>query len=77
VTDRDRTIRVLAEARDPIQTTTGDAMTRFPHAVAEETAVEEALRVMRVSRFCRLPVLDRGRANALAPRQLSQKSGVW
>jgi len=59
VTDRDLTIRVLAEGRDPTQTTISEVMTRFPHTVNEETPIEEALGIMRCGPFRRLPVVNR------------------
>lgn len=58
VTDRDLTVRVLAEGRDPTQTTIGEVMTRLPHTVHEETPIEEALGLMRCGPFRRLPVVD-------------------
>jgi Mg/Co/Ni transporter MgtE len=33
-------------------------MTPFPRTVHEDTPIEEALRIMRVGRFRRLPVVD-------------------
>jgi CBS domain-containing protein len=58
VTDRDLAVRVLAEARDPVQTRVVDVMTMFPHSVREETSIEKALRVMRAHKCRRLPVVD-------------------
>jgi CBS domain-containing protein len=59
VTDRDLTIRVLAEGLDATQTTIGEVMSRLPRTVQEETAIEEALGIMRSGSFRRLPVVDR------------------
>ena len=59
ITDRDLTVRVLAEARDPAQTTIGAVMTRLPRTVYEETPIEEALAIMRSGPYRRLPVIDR------------------
>lgn len=58
VTDRDLTVRVLAEARDPVQTTVGEVMTRTIKTISEQTPVEEALGVMRSGPFRRVPVVD-------------------
>ena len=44
VTDRDLTVRVLAEAKDPVQTTIRDVMTPCPRTVREDTPIEDALR---------------------------------
>jgi CBS domain-containing protein len=59
VTDRDLTVRVLAEGRDPSQTAVADVMTREVTTVSSETPIEDALRLMRVGSFRRLPVIDR------------------
>lgn len=59
VTDRDLTVRVLAEGRDPSQTALCDVMTREVTTVSSETPVEDALRLMRIGSFRRLPVVDR------------------
>jgi len=59
VTDRDLVVRVLAEARDSSETTIGEVMSRFPHAVAEETPIEEALGIMRDGPYRRVPVVGR------------------
>lgn len=58
VTDRDLTVRVLAEAKDPVQTSVRDVMTAAPKTVREETPIEDALRVMRSGPFRRVPVID-------------------
>jgi CBS domain-containing protein/nucleotide-binding universal stress UspA family protein len=59
VTDRDLTIRVLAEGRDPVQTPVGQVLTPFPRTVREDTSIEDALHIMRSGQFRRLPVLDK------------------
>jgi CBS domain-containing protein len=59
VTDRDLTVRVLAEGRDPSQSLLADVMTRQVTTVSSETPIEDALRLMRVGSFRRLPVTDR------------------
>ena len=58
VTDRDLTVRVLAKARDPFQTTVGEVMTQCPRTVREDTPLEEALTVMRSGPFRRVPVVS-------------------
>ena len=58
VTDRDLTVRVLAKARDPFQTTIGEVMTKCPRTVREDTPIEEALTVMRSGPFRRVPVVS-------------------
>lgn len=58
VTDRDLTVRVLAEGRDGTQTTVAEVMTSSPKTVSEQTPIEEALGLMRAGAFRRVPVLD-------------------
>jgi CBS domain-containing protein len=58
VTDRDLTIRVLARGKNPFATTVGDVMTLFPRTVREDTSIEDAIALMRVGPFRRLPVVD-------------------
>jgi len=59
VTDRDLALRVVARGKDPFMTTVGEVMTLFPRTVHEETPIEDAIQVMRVGPFRRLPVVDR------------------
>ena len=59
ITDRDLTVRVLAEGLDPVQTRVGQVLTPFPRAVREETSIEDALHIMRSGQFRRLPVEDK------------------
>ena len=58
VTDRDLAIRVLAEGKDPCQTTVAEVMSEVPTTVTEETPIEQALGIMRSGPFRRLPVVD-------------------
>lgn len=58
VTDRDLAVRVVAQGRDPTQTTIGEVMTRSPATVRADTAIEDALRTMRVHQCRRTPVVD-------------------
>lgn len=59
ITDRDLTVRVLAQCLDPVETTVGDVMTRHPKTVSENEPIEQALAVMRSGPFRRVPVVDR------------------
>jgi CBS domain-containing protein len=66
VTDRDLTVRVLAEGRDPAHTLLADVMTREVTCVSPETSIEDALRLMRAGSFRRVPVTDHsGRLSGL------------
>jgi CBS domain-containing protein len=58
VTDRDLTVRVLAEGRDGSQTTVAEVMSAAPATVSEQTPIEDALRLMRSGAFRRVPVVD-------------------
>lgn len=59
ITDRDLTVRVLAEGLDAGQTSVGDVMTSRPETIREDAAIEDALRAMRAGKCRRLPVVDR------------------
>ena len=59
LTDRDITLRVTAEGRDPAATRVADVMTREPACVGEDADLWEAARVLCERRVRRLPVLDR------------------
>ena len=59
VTDRDITIRITAEGRDPASTPVQEAMTPDIQYVFEDQDVSDAARIMREQQIRRLPVLDR------------------
>jgi len=58
VTDRDLTLRVLAEGLEPATLTVGQVMSRGVHVVNETTPIEDVLRVMRSGPYRRIPVVD-------------------
>jgi CBS domain-containing protein len=58
ITDRDLTVRVLAEGLEGTQTTIAEVMTAAPETVTEKTPIEDALRLMRAGSFRRVPVVD-------------------
>ena len=58
VTDRDLTVRVLAQGLDPVETTVAQVMTPRPKVVRDGSSIEESLRVMRAGVFRRVPVVD-------------------
>ncbi len=58
LTDRDLTVRVLATASDPFQTTVGDVMTKCPRTINENSPIEDALAIMRSGPFRRVPVVS-------------------
>jgi CBS domain-containing protein len=60
VTDRDIAMRVVAEGRDPRETTIEDVMTRDPESVSAEEPIARALEVMESRQVRRIPVIDAG-----------------
>jgi CBS domain-containing protein len=59
VTDRDLTLRVLAEGRDPNATPVQAAMTPDVQYVFESDDVQHAAQIMKDNQIRRLPVVDR------------------
>lgn len=58
LTDRDITVRAVAEGRDPRTATVRDALTEGINYCFEDDAVEDAARVMREKQIRRLVVLN-------------------
>jgi CBS domain-containing protein len=58
ITDRDITCRVVAQGKNPLDLTAGDAMTSTVVSVTPETALEECLRLMEKSQIRRIAVVD-------------------
>ena len=58
ITDRDVATRVIAEGRDPVLTKVGDVMTTNPVTIDMNSSLEEVVRVMRLGRCQRIPVLN-------------------
>ena len=58
ITDRDITIRCVAQDREPAYTTVDELMTTPVRTVAESTPIEEALAIMRRVAARRLVVTD-------------------
>jgi CBS domain-containing protein len=59
VTDRDLTLRILAEGRDPNATPVQDAMTPDVCYAFEDDDVQRAAQIMKDNQIRRLPVVDR------------------
>jgi len=59
ITDRDITVRAVAEGRDPTRTTVRDAMSDGVRYCFDDQTTEEAVEVMSSAQIRRLPVLDR------------------
>jgi CBS domain-containing protein len=60
VTDRDITIRVLAENRDPLTTRLGDICTTDLTVLSPDDDVQKAIRLVRERAVRRLPVIADG-----------------
>ena len=58
VTDRDLTLKVLAEARDPNRTTIGDVMTREPITCRPDDDAQKVLDLMAQHQLRRIPVVE-------------------
>src|SRR5216117_1081122 len=61
ITDRDITIRVVAEAADPKMTSVGDVYSRDLISVEADKDLAEALQLMARHQVRRLPVVESGR----------------
>lgn len=59
LTDRDITVRAIAEGRDPTATSVRGSMTPEVVYCFEDQAVEEAAKLMKEKQIRRLPVLNR------------------
>jgi CBS domain-containing protein len=58
VTDRDITIRVVAEGKDPQKTTVGEIVSRQLVTIDLEQDLDEALELMAIHQVRRLPVVE-------------------
>lgn len=61
ITDRDITIRAVADGRDTASTTCADVMTGDVYFVRDTDSVEQAARVMSDRQIRRLPIVDADR----------------
>jgi CBS domain-containing protein len=61
VTDRDLTIKVIADGRDPDDTVVRDVMTPRPITCSPDDDIRKALETMARYQVRRLPVVERGR----------------
>ncbi|MBV9492087.1 MAG: CBS domain-containing protein [Verrucomicrobia bacterium] len=59
ITDRDITIRVTAEGRDPKSTTVRECLSPDPASAFEDQDVDDAVQLMQQKQIRRLPVLNR------------------
>ena len=66
LTDRDITVRVVAEARSPVNCRVGDVMSRDIKYVYEDESTEDLARNMGDLQIRRMPVLNRETAELVA-----------
>jgi len=85
-TERDMVNRVVAEGRDPDQTTLAEVMTADPDTASPSDTAIAALRRMQDGGYRHLPVVDRGRLIGIVSRRdfhgeekarLDEESGLW
>ena len=62
ITDRDITIRTVAEGRNPLDLTASDAMTKNVMTVTPETSIEECCNLMEEQQIRRVVVVDQAGA---------------
>ena len=58
LTDRDIVVKVLADGKDPNETTAGELTQGKPVTIGADDSAEEALRTMTEHKVRRLPVID-------------------
>jgi CBS domain-containing protein len=61
VTDRDITLRAVAEGRDPSKTRVSEVMSSEIAYCFEDNSVEQAAKLMESKQIRRLPILDRNK----------------
>lgn len=61
VTDRDITLRVVAEGKDPSSTLLGDCCSQNLITLDPNSSVDEAVKLMRDNAIRRLPVVEEGK----------------
>ena len=85
-TGRDAVGRVVAEGKDPAETTLSEVMTREPQTMAPGTSALEALRLMWDGGFRHIPVVEkgvllgvvsRGDFQACEEERLEQERELW
>ena len=58
VTDRDITVRIVAEGRDTMGATASDAMSAPVRTVREDSSLKDATELMEAAKIRRVPVVD-------------------
>jgi CBS domain-containing protein len=85
-TGRDAVDRVLAEGKNPAETTLGDVMTREPCTLTSQHRAIDALRLMQDARCRHLPIVQEGKLVGIVSRgdfrgievdRLDEETGLW
>jgi CBS domain-containing protein len=85
-TGRDAVARVLAEGRNPTETTLLEVMTRDPDTMTPSHTAIEALRLMQDARCRHLPIVHEGKVVGIVSRgdfrgleldRLDEETGLW
>ncbi len=85
-TGRDAVCRVLAEGKDPAETTLGEVMTPAPCTMAPTGSAIDALRLMHDGGFRHVPVVADGKVvgvvshgdfRGLETARLDEETGLW
>lgn len=85
-TGRDAVCRMLAEGKDPAQTTLADVMTHQPDTMTPGKTAIEALRLMRDGGYRHLPVVEKGKVVGVVSKgdfhgdeqdRLDEETGIW
>lgn len=58
ITDRDITVRTVAEGKNPLDLTAADAMTKDPVTVTADSSVEDCCNLMEKEQLRRIAVVD-------------------
>jgi CBS domain-containing protein len=58
LTDRDIVVKVLAQGKDPAQTTAGELAEGTPALIGADDSIDDAFRLMSERKVRRLPVID-------------------
>jgi len=67
-TERDAISRVLADGRDPVETTLAEVMTDNPEFVSPQNTAMEVVQLMQALRCRHLPIVNGGKAVGMVSR---------
>jgi CBS domain-containing protein len=85
-TGRDAVCRVLAEGKDPAETTLGEVMTKDPDTMPPGKTAIDALQLMQDGHYRHLPVVENGKVVGIVSKgdfrgleldRLDEETGMW